>query len=158
MVVNQQWSAPSLEQVSEMVQGILPREFHSWDEVPGRSAQMQPTPLSRDAKGVMPGANRQGSAGLEATIKDLLPTPCATDTATAGRHVARKIKSPNVGSVRITSLSAVADQYGRTGTMSPDLIGGSTSRPSDGTSPSSGGTPLPPPTTEDACAPDSWSG
>lgn len=37
MVDNQQWSAPSLEQALEISQGILPREFNSWDEVPGWS-------------------------------------------------------------------------------------------------------------------------
>lgn len=37
MVEIRQWSAPSLEQAVEIAQGILPREFRSWDEVPGRS-------------------------------------------------------------------------------------------------------------------------
>lgn len=35
MVENRQWSAPSLEQAVELAQGRLPREFESWDEVPG---------------------------------------------------------------------------------------------------------------------------
>ena len=37
MVENQQWTHPALEQAIEIAQGILPREFRSWDEVPGRS-------------------------------------------------------------------------------------------------------------------------
>lgn len=30
-----QWSAPGLEQAIELAQGILPREFKTWEEVPG---------------------------------------------------------------------------------------------------------------------------
>ena len=65
MVHNQQWSAPGLEQVVEMVQGILPREFNSWDEVPGASRQM-----------------RRNSPNMSA-IADLLPTPVVTDAVGA---------------------------------------------------------------------------
>jgi hypothetical protein len=35
MVENDQWSSVSLAQATELAQGILPREFKSWDEVPG---------------------------------------------------------------------------------------------------------------------------
>jgi hypothetical protein len=35
MVENEQWSSVSLAQATELAQGILPREFKSWDEVPG---------------------------------------------------------------------------------------------------------------------------
>jgi hypothetical protein len=36
------WTMPGLEQVLEMLQGILPREFHSWDEVKGRYRELGP--------------------------------------------------------------------------------------------------------------------
>lgn len=39
MVENRQWSAPHIEQALEISQGILPREFKSWDEVPGWSGK-----------------------------------------------------------------------------------------------------------------------
>lgn len=38
------WSAPALAQVVEMVQGILPREYESWDEVQGAHAGLRPQP------------------------------------------------------------------------------------------------------------------
>jgi len=37
MVGKKHWGAPALEQAVELAQGILPREFETWDEVPGRS-------------------------------------------------------------------------------------------------------------------------
>lgn len=40
LVENQQWSAPSLAQAVELADGILPREFRTWDEVPGHSRAM----------------------------------------------------------------------------------------------------------------------
>lgn len=43
MVEIDQWSAPSLEQAIEIANGVLPREFKSWDEVPGRSGNGAPT-------------------------------------------------------------------------------------------------------------------
>jgi DNA (cytosine-5)-methyltransferase 1 len=33
------WSAPGLAQAVEMAEGILPREYESWDEVQGNQAQ-----------------------------------------------------------------------------------------------------------------------
>jgi hypothetical protein len=33
---------PGLEQVLEMLQGILPKEYHSWDEVKGRYRELRP--------------------------------------------------------------------------------------------------------------------
>lgn len=44
MVENKQWSAPSLEQALELSQGKLPREFQSWDEVPGWSGELMSPP------------------------------------------------------------------------------------------------------------------
>jgi hypothetical protein len=35
MVENRQWAAPHIEQALELAQGILPREFQTWEEVPG---------------------------------------------------------------------------------------------------------------------------
>jgi hypothetical protein len=35
MVDIRRWSAPSLEQALELARSELPREFRSWDEVPG---------------------------------------------------------------------------------------------------------------------------
>ena len=49
MVHNRQWSAPGLEQVVEMIQGHLPREFESWDEVPGASRALLPTPVAQQS-------------------------------------------------------------------------------------------------------------
>lgn len=40
------WTAPSLEQAIELAQGILPREFESWDEVPGWHGGLMPPPSS----------------------------------------------------------------------------------------------------------------
>jgi hypothetical protein len=40
----QQWTAPSLEQAIELSQGVLPREFDSWDEVPGWHGGLTPPP------------------------------------------------------------------------------------------------------------------
>lgn len=45
MVENQQWSAPSLEQVAELSLGILPREFASPAELKGASRDPWPTPV-----------------------------------------------------------------------------------------------------------------
>jgi hypothetical protein len=55
MVENRQWSGLSLAQAVEVASGILPREFESWDEVPGT--------LGRTMRGEEP----------------LLPTPAAQE-------------------------------------------------------------------------------
>lgn len=89
MTENRQWSAPSLEQAVEIAQGILPREFESWDEVPGRSRDMLlPTPAAQEPGGTaeahlerknkLDGANRVTPTHL-AYIEHLLPTPGAND-------------------------------------------------------------------------------
>ena len=46
------WTMPGLEQVLEMLQGILPKEFHSWDEVQGRYRELGPRPENQE--GVLP--------------------------------------------------------------------------------------------------------
>jgi hypothetical protein len=43
MVEVKQWAAPSLEQALEIAEGILPREFESWEEVPGWSQSQSPS-------------------------------------------------------------------------------------------------------------------
>jgi hypothetical protein len=95
------WAQPGLEQALEIAQGILPKEFDSWDEVPGSSRPqgegndntLFPTPAARDFKGVSSPAwrGREGAKGTP-TLPDalfaparpepadepaLLPTPCA---------------------------------------------------------------------------------
>ena len=97
------WAQPGLEQALEIAQGVLPKEFDSWDEVPGSSRPQEeggdndntlfPTPAARDFKGVSSPAwrGREGARGTP-TLPDalfaparpdpvgepaLLPTPCA---------------------------------------------------------------------------------
>src|SRR5581483_5726033 len=65
------WSAPGLEQAIEIAQGILPREFDSWAEVPGASGLL-PTPCATD--GTKGGPNQRGSSGdlmLSSAVLDL---------------------------------------------------------------------------------------
>jgi hypothetical protein len=89
MVENRQWSAPSLGQAVEIAQGILPREFQSWDEVPGRSRLL---PTARSSSGMndqgesihrrvaarVQRGDRVHTARLEESVA-LLPTPRAQD-------------------------------------------------------------------------------
>lgn len=76
MVEERQWSAPGLEQVLELAAGDLPREFVSWDEVPGKS-RLIPTPTTSDAKG--PSPNHAGTTAEAIDALTLLPTPAAAD-------------------------------------------------------------------------------
>lgn len=78
MVDQRQWAAPVLEQAIEMARGILPREFRSWDEVPGRS-QLLPPPRTTDSHGA--GTHGEGGPDLR-TAMTLLPTP----TSQAAKH------------------------------------------------------------------------
>ena len=55
------WTSPGSEQAIEIAQGILPREFNSWDEVPGASRTILPTPRASD--GTKGGPNQRGSSG-----------------------------------------------------------------------------------------------
>jgi len=72
MVDYRQWSAPGLEQALEIARGELPREFESWDEVPGASRPdlllptqsddvLLPTPAASDGNGGGPNRNRKTS-------------------------------------------------------------------------------------------------
>jgi len=36
------WTMPGLEQVLEMLQGVLPKEFNNWDEVKGKYRELRP--------------------------------------------------------------------------------------------------------------------
>lgn len=60
----QQWAAPSLEQAIEIAQGLLPREFETWDEVPGDTltdaVTLLPTPTASDSHG----SGEWGEGGL----------------------------------------------------------------------------------------------
>jgi DNA (cytosine-5)-methyltransferase 1 len=86
-------SAPSLEQAVEIAGGRLPREFDSWDELPG-SWQLLPTPMARDATGAHTPeqiANRATDSGgppsnLNDRVVELLPTPRTTDYFGPGEH------------------------------------------------------------------------
>lgn len=57
MVENQQWSAPSLEQAVELASGTLPREFKTWEEVPGSSgaSTSQPSADGKPSPDQLPG-------------------------------------------------------------------------------------------------------
>lgn len=82
------WSAPSLEQALELVRGILPREYESWEEVQGWHGDLMPTPTSGDAKGSRNAtgaenwdrpADHHGGTTLTDAIT-LLPTPNAQES------------------------------------------------------------------------------
>lgn len=90
------WSAPSLSQILEMLEGILPREFDSWDEVPGKSRQLLPTPMSNGKNpgsggelraAITHGPTRRNGTGMDSWGRPnagrppkLLPTPGANDS------------------------------------------------------------------------------
>lgn len=80
------WSAPGLAQAIELAQGILPREYDSWDEVQGRSGRMLPTPAAADGSGAGRG-NTDRHQTVPGVVADLLPTPSAADSL--GGHVTR---------------------------------------------------------------------
>jgi hypothetical protein len=74
-------SAPSLEQAVELVEGILPRELESLDEVPDSWARLWPTPRASDgshAGRVTPRKRREGGSLIEAVAARRWPTPTAS--------------------------------------------------------------------------------
>jgi hypothetical protein len=97
-------SSPSLAQAIEIAEGVLPREFESWDELPaswhGDSVRLLSTPAAADAKrgaetesgGTRPsGAKRSRDL---VTDTALLPTPLARDGK--GRAPTRRDGSQNL--------------------------------------------------------------
>lgn len=89
-MTQKQWTHPGLEQAIEIAQGILPREFESWDEVPGRSRPEEdallPTPITGDAKAVRnrtvnrsdpDSKHHDGETLTDAVV--MLPSPRASD-------------------------------------------------------------------------------
>ena len=86
MVENRQWSAPSLAQALELVQGILPREFRTVEEVRGGSRALLPTPVTTDANAACnrtaeradPDSGHHDGMTLTDAVR-LLPTPRARD-------------------------------------------------------------------------------
>lgn len=123
MVDNRQWAAPGLEQVLEMLQGILPREFKSWDEVRGSSRDLFPTPNAevnggtRSKEGI---AKRIAAGDKQFSLEDaitLLPTPVAQEVGTSPERydqwcVEMKDKHGN-GNGHGASLSVEAQRYAR---------------------------------------------
>lgn len=87
------WSAPGLEQALELAQGVLPREYETWDEVRGASGALLPTPSARLGDGTGRGsshpdrrkelcAKRGGELDEIAEhilVQHLLPTPMSWD-------------------------------------------------------------------------------
>ncbi|WP_216826647.1 hypothetical protein [Euzebya pacifica] len=149
MVDADQWSAPSLAQVVELVQGILPREFRSWDEVPGYSRRFAPSPaptkrqdpaaptLFGDGGWAGDGPDslnpRRGSrAGDEARH---LPTPVVSDGNGSGGE---RQGSPNLNTVvellpTPTVAAATGGQITRGGSRSDELLlGGIAEAAADG--------------------------
>lgn len=105
MVENQQWSAPTLAQAVELARGELPREFESWDEVPGWSQEIRPDPKQLPLEGsdspppvpADPADTTVASAATEnmetvttwsapADAMPLLPTPQARDGENASEQ------------------------------------------------------------------------
>lgn len=141
MVDADQWSAPSLAQVVELVQGILPREFRSWEEVPGHSRRFAPSPPRPDTKGPADPAAptlfgdglwagdgpdslspRRGS-GHAAAVKSL-PTPVVSDGNGSGGE---RQGSPNLNTVvellpTPTVAAATGGQVTRGGSRSDELL------------------------------------
>jgi hypothetical protein len=69
-------SGIGLEQAVELSQGMLPREFDSWEDVP---TALFPTPRATD--GTKGGPNQRGSSGdlMLPSAVQLLPTPAVND-------------------------------------------------------------------------------
>lgn len=118
-MTQQHWSAPSLEQALEIARGELPREFRSWDEVPGRSGlDLLPTPSVADGSGghltrsgarsdelLLPGVARAYGRG------DLLPTPSAAD-AERGPDFARAGREGSGGDDLVTLCARATREIG----------------------------------------------
>lgn len=73
MVENQQWSAPDIEQALEIARGELPREFESWEEVPGWMGRIRPE--EKRADGTSWGVYAAAIERWEAITGRTAPTP-----------------------------------------------------------------------------------
>lgn len=96
MVENQQWSAPSLEQVAELSMGILPREFSGPEELKGASKGYWPTPQAADGER-QSDQQMRGNPTLLGAAR-LWPTPSAS--------VSNDGESPETWRVRQAELKA----------------------------------------------------
>lgn len=111
MVDAKQWSAPSLAQAVELAQGILPREFKSWDEVPGWSQSFRPDPpevpqgpvtvATGDAGGQPTLFGTADPDGVQRSVEGLLPTPVVSDRNGAGGI---REGAPNLNTVAVAAL------------------------------------------------------
>jgi DNA (cytosine-5)-methyltransferase 1 len=73
MVESEQWSAPHIEQALEIARGELPREFESWDEVPGWMGKTRPE--ERVADGISWGVYEAAIRRWEEILGRAAPTP-----------------------------------------------------------------------------------
>ena len=86
-------SSIALAQAVELVAGVLPREFESWDEVPPAGRKLWPTPVASDAE-----KDRGSSAGwgLRDAVRTF-PTPTAScrdmNTMERARYSHRDLKA-----------------------------------------------------------------
>lgn len=128
-------TAPALEQALELAAGDLPREFESWDEVPGRS-RVLPTPTTSDARG--PSPNHEGTTAE--AIDALVPTPTGMDAHGSRRRTARKEHWTSADGVTLTDFTLLLPEQAARNLPTP--------RASDANSPGvhGNGGPLPTPT------------
>jgi hypothetical protein len=84
MVENQQWSAPSIEQVAELSMGILPREFNSPDELQGASRQNWATPRS-SGRNAYRGGDRSDEPLIHGQAQEITERLWATPSASPWR-------------------------------------------------------------------------
>ncbi len=95
MTEETQWSAPGLEQVAELASGILPREFESEEEIPGRS-KLMPTPRASDERRQAVD-HGEGGPSLPGAMHKLLPTPTSQGGGKGGSDFARSEREGSGG-------------------------------------------------------------
>lgn len=88
-------SGPSMEQAIEIAQGVLPREFDSWEELPAGwqpDSELFPTPNAEQSRGTRSPegvARRMARGDKQTSLEDaitLLPTPSAQDGNRGGSN------------------------------------------------------------------------
>ena len=87
-------AALGLEQVAEIKEGILPKEFSSIEEVPEYYMKFWPTPTGTERSGINPNTGK--GAGLSKAVK-MWPTPRAGNpgsrkAGTGGKVLAEEVK------------------------------------------------------------------